>query len=343
MNSKANPQLVGAFVLGAVALLVGAVVAFGASGGLFKKTATMVTFFEGSVNNLNVGSPVTFRGVRMGAVSRIEMLFNTRTLSTQIPVFLELESERITLTDQSEQLQDIEGYKRMLARGFSAQLVPQSLVTGQLMVELDFRPGMPTTLVGRDMGVLEIPSVKSDIDVLREAVANLPLAALSEAALSALKKLDAQLGSPDLPIAVAALAGGLRNIEALTASANAEVGPIASAVMETLAQTRETLKTTQDEVQTTLAELRAVAGSAQADVKALVGPLTGAARVAERSLQQLNSVVTTAEGMIARDSPLRYELETTMRNLSTAARALRSFADQIDRNPNALIIGRQNR
>jgi paraquat-inducible protein B len=102
MNSKANPQLVGAFVLGAVALLVGAVVAFGASGGLFKKTATMVTFFEGSVNNLNVGSPVTFRGVRMGAVSRIEMLFNTRTLSTQIPVFLELESERITLTDQSE-------------------------------------------------------------------------------------------------------------------------------------------------------------------------------------------------------------------------------------------------
>ena len=54
---KANPAAVGAFVLGAIALVIVGVIALG-SGDLFRETQRYVLFFDGSVNGLTAGSPV---------------------------------------------------------------------------------------------------------------------------------------------------------------------------------------------------------------------------------------------------------------------------------------------
>ena len=64
MSKKANPALVGGFVLGALALAVVAVMIFG-SGRLFHQTERYVLYFQGSMTGLNVGSPVVFRGVEV--------------------------------------------------------------------------------------------------------------------------------------------------------------------------------------------------------------------------------------------------------------------------------------
>ena len=57
MSKRANPALIGAFVLGAIALTVAAVVTIG-SGHLFRNTLKFVLYFQGSVNGLEKGSPV---------------------------------------------------------------------------------------------------------------------------------------------------------------------------------------------------------------------------------------------------------------------------------------------
>ncbi len=97
MGKKANPAVVGAFVLGAIALVVLAVIVLG-SGRLFQKRYEYVLFFEGNVNGLRVGAAVKFKGVEIGSVTRI--LFNINTArgpaqmtsnGIRIPVIIELQ------------------------------------------------------------------------------------------------------------------------------------------------------------------------------------------------------------------------------------------------------------
>ena len=68
MARRANPAMIGAFVLGALFLAVAALVAFG-GGKLFKRTQAHVAYFEGSLKGMAIGAPVTFNGVKIGSVT----------------------------------------------------------------------------------------------------------------------------------------------------------------------------------------------------------------------------------------------------------------------------------
>ena len=100
MAKRANPSFVGAFVIGAIALAVAAVVLIG-SGMLFRTTHLFVCFFDGNVNGLRVGAPVKFKGVQIGEVRQILLSLNagngpTKQSNTiKIPVIIELDQGRI--------------------------------------------------------------------------------------------------------------------------------------------------------------------------------------------------------------------------------------------------------
>src|SRR4029453_17973604 len=87
--NRANPKLIGAFVVGAVALVVIGVLLLGGAKFLSEKR-TFVAYFEGSVKGLNVGAPVEFQGVRVGSVTNIQLQFLTAEKGFRIPVFLQL-------------------------------------------------------------------------------------------------------------------------------------------------------------------------------------------------------------------------------------------------------------
>ena len=72
MSAKANKTMIGVFVLGAVVLALGAIVALG-SGTFFTKTDRCIMFFPHSVGGLEVGAPVVFRGVPIGSVKEISI------------------------------------------------------------------------------------------------------------------------------------------------------------------------------------------------------------------------------------------------------------------------------
>ena len=138
MSKPANKTMIGAFVVGAIALIVVAIGVLG-SGKLFKVSVPYLMVFEGSVKGLNVGSPVVFRGVKTGAVSSIRMRFDYATKAMTIVVYVDTDPSQIetvnldvTLAEEIERHERYAIMKQLIARGLRAQLEMQSIVTGQL-------------------------------------------------------------------------------------------------------------------------------------------------------------------------------------------------------------------
>jgi paraquat-inducible protein B len=72
MGRKANPALIGAFVIGALALAVIGVVVLG-SGRFFRETVQCVVYIDSTKNGLHVGAPVVQgRGDRCGEQDRAQ-------------------------------------------------------------------------------------------------------------------------------------------------------------------------------------------------------------------------------------------------------------------------------
>ena len=67
MKKRFSPTMIGAFVVGAVVLVVIAVIVFG-SGRLFRQTRDFILYFDNSVNGLRIGAPVKIKGVEIGSV-----------------------------------------------------------------------------------------------------------------------------------------------------------------------------------------------------------------------------------------------------------------------------------
>ena len=166
MSQRANSKLIGLFVLGAVAILAIAAVVFG-SGRFFVRNETFVCFFQDDVAGLNVGAPVTFRGVRIGSVSNIVIKYDSQSGQASIPVYLTIQPSKIVVVGDKDTPQ------RLIENGLRAQLRTQSFVTGLLSINLDFEPGVPPRSTGGDMRYPEIPTVRSSIAELRSTFSDL--------------------------------------------------------------------------------------------------------------------------------------------------------------------------
>lgn len=146
MSRRANPKLIGGFVIGAVALMVVAALVFGTFT-FFQNTRRFVVFFEGSVEGLTVGSPVLFRGVPIGTVTQVTIRYNREKNDLSIPVIVEINSGVIEGWDPDESGPfNTTRYRKLLDKGLRARLESTSLVTGQKAVQLEFFPGTPIVL-----------------------------------------------------------------------------------------------------------------------------------------------------------------------------------------------------
>ena len=170
MSRKANKTVIGLFVVGALVLLIIGIVVFG-SGTLFKRTSKFVLYFDGSVKGLSIGAPVTFRGVNIGAVKDISLIYDSKAGTIMLPVIVEIEYGRIKGTPSFGEL---DGDKKMIALGLRGKLEVHSFLTGQLMISFDFYPDKPAELRGILKQYPELPTLATSPDIF-EIMENLPI------------------------------------------------------------------------------------------------------------------------------------------------------------------------
>lgn len=314
---------VGTFVLAAVALIVAGILAVGQTG-LFSRQHAAVVYFDGSVKGLYLGAPVSFRGVKIGEVTRIGLEVDGDSLTTRIPVEVTLQSGtalRIQSAEEDSGPLDIED---LVQRGLRARLSLQSFVTGQMGVELDFRPDTPLTLLGGTRGKLpEIPTTQDKLDALIAQVQDLPVADLMAKLLRTLDTLD-----QTLLVTQRTLQSSGREINATAAQTRATLGTVSEVLKDVRTQTQTTLVSVQ-----TLAEAStATVTQAQPDIAQTLLRTRQAADAAQLAMNRIAEL--SAPG-----APMRADLESALADLSQTSRSLRSFADQLDRHPSTLLFG----
>src|SRR4029077_13141467 len=193
MNKKMSPAVIGAFVLGAVALIIIAILVFG-SGRLFRQTRTFVLYFDNSVNGLRVGAPVKLKGVEIGSVKDIRLLVGQGTASDKIPVIIEIDLKKLTRRGAGTTAAVVpEAMQKVIVdRGLRGQLEMESLVTGLLYVALDFFPGTPINFVqkpGGDYDYPESPTLPTTLEQAKGALTRV----ISKLEDIDFKELDANL------------------------------------------------------------------------------------------------------------------------------------------------------
>jgi paraquat-inducible protein B len=174
MSTKSNPALLGLFIVGALALAAAGLLILG-GGHLFEPSRSFVLYFDGDLNGLDVGAPVTSRGVRIGEVTSISLVFNPETETIATPVVIRVYGRVFEEPEASaRRLSDIP-MQRMIENGLRARLELQSVLTGKLRVNLAFHPETPIRLRGTETGLAEIPTMPTALESLTQQFSELPL------------------------------------------------------------------------------------------------------------------------------------------------------------------------
>jgi paraquat-inducible protein B len=316
---------VGAFVLGALALGVIAVLLF-AGRSLFTTKLLMVAYFQNSVAGLAVGAPVTLRGVKVGTVKSMKVFLKLPDLVPVIPVYLEIQPSQVSWTNDSITA-DATDVSVAVKAGLRAQLATQSLVTGQVSVNLDFHPETPATYVGSGDGVPEIPTIPSDFQHFRDEIADLKLPDLADKARTALTGINQIVGE-----------------------LNGKVGPMADSLRQTSDNARTTLDTAaaavhqlQLDASQALKSVDHLATSAEAQVDTTGKELDQAVATVNRAATQAEKVMDNLHDITSAHSPVRGDLEAAVRDLAASAASLRNFSRDVERHPNDLLLGRSSK
>lgn len=176
MIQKANPKLIGIFILTAFFIFIATFLLINQDR-FFSRTVKYVLYFQGSIKGLNIGSQVVFNGVPVGRVIGISLVTDIQTMEVKIPVYIETNRNSFIIVNSgSSSLEEIRQYTdKMIARGLRARLEPQSLLTGQMMIGLSFYPDTPIVLQNTNSKIIEIPTLPSTAEELSQTLQRLPL------------------------------------------------------------------------------------------------------------------------------------------------------------------------
>jgi ABC-type transporter Mla subunit MlaD len=298
--TEAHKFQVGVFVIITVVIAVGGAIWLGASR-FFEETTTFVTYFSESVQGLDPGSSVKYRGVPAGRVERIEIAPD----GTLIEVMMDIDTSVAKALKGDATLR--------------AQL-ELSGITGLRYVEIDHRSGdalnQAPALSFKPRYEL-IPSARSSFKAVQSALADvydkimaLDLSGISADARATLQSANRLLSDQrvDTLLSNFALASkstqqAAKNVEAMTAGV--KIAP----VVENATQATQEAKVL------------------FADLKKGVNP-----QELRQTLDRLNQLTMGAQQFVI-------GLQTTLERLNRAASSLQGLTDEVRSQPSLLLFG----
>ena len=325
MSKPIGKPIIGAFVVGAVALAVAGLFVLG-GGQFLKKKYMRVMYFDGSVKGLKVGAPVTFRGVEVGTVSNIAIRANPEDLTMRIPVIIEIDPASIEITTGGQHDDQI---ARLIKRGLKARLELQSMVTGQLQIELDFMPDTKAKLVGGKTKYAEIPTVPSTLSKFAKDLQQIPIQEIGHRVSAVLAGVQKFMDNPELGQGVKNLNQTILDLQKLVKVVGSHVDPLLGSATAAIGHADELVLNVNKQIDPLAASVKKTADA--------VTRTADSARPAIKEVERAfaNIVVLTGKG-----SEERRQLDRTLKELQAAARSIKLWAEYLERHPEALIRGK---
>jgi len=321
MDSRRAGLRVGLFVIaGLVAVLA---LLFFLSGSLLHPGILYETYFQESVQGIDVGTAVKFRGVTIGQVTDIGLVsaeYPPASLGDDDkPVYQEVV---VRFRVDPGKIGHVENVQRAIAHGLRVQIEPQG-ITGLAYLGLNFvsAAAFPAQPVPWTPDSTVIPSMPSTLTQVQDAVQQV-MSSLSHADLgkivtqitSLVTTLNTEFSTGDAKQAIA-------NASTLLATANAAVAqadlPATTAAVRNLADGPQTAQ-----ILTQLNQTTAQLAQITKQLPALVAS----------SQATINQAAETTADLQAELTPILQDMQSTTANL-------RTLSAELSRNPAAVLRG----
>jgi paraquat-inducible protein B len=264
-----------------------------------------VAFFEDSVRGLAIGAPVEYKGIKVGSVVDVRLEHDERNAAFRIPVLVDIEPERIVGRGELMKREPKEAFQALVKRGLRARLQTGNLVTGQLFVDLDMQPKSPLRLANAGRPEPELPTVRG---------------ASMEQAMASAASIMAKIDRIDFLALGNDLQGTLQGVNSVVN------GPQLQSSLADLAAS--------------LASLRKILSAVDGRAEPMAANLEQALIAAREAAEKSKATLTLVDGLIAPEAPLHFQAIRLAQELVQTSRALRSLVEMLERNPQALLLGK---
>ncbi|MCE9520604.1 MAG: MlaD family protein [Verrucomicrobia bacterium] len=335
MSKKASPTLIGVFTLVGLLVGAGALVLFGA-GKFFQKSSSVVLYFEKSAYGLLVGSEVRFGGVRIGRVTSIKVIIDQKQNRKIIPVVVELSHKDLLdvglTTGGNIDFVTEEGVKKAVADGLRARMKQQSLLTGQLYIEFDLIPDSPTSNYEPEIKPPYpiVPTLGTELDDLIKGIADslkkfndLDLAGVMKDVRDVLVNAKNQIAALNLKQINDNVVGITEDVKNITS--NQKLGKAIDSLDEALTSFAELSKKANQGIDPLLEDMEEVMNKAKAALAKV--------EAASADISQVSNP----------RAPVLMRLQNVLEEAERASRAIKELANDLKRNPNALLMGKDTK
>ena len=311
------------FVMAASIIAVAAVMVFGAAK-FFSRTENFISFFSESVNGLDVGAPLKYKGVKIGKVEGIFISSSKNIKESSVSVVYSIDIDQLRRKTGTDFKDYSDWMDEQIAEGLRAKLNYQSIVTGMLYIELDFiaDKGEKYDLKYGGTRFKEIPTAKSGLSELAKGfektmadVAKIDFAAIGQNFHSAIVKVNEKLDGIDAKAISDSAVSALKGVDEL--ARNKDVA--------------ESIK----KLDALLSDSDALVNDARAELKKFSASGTSIMARLDEVLRNVNSVV-------APQSPFRYQIAVLLKTMNESMSYISNFTDYLQRNPNSLLRGKDN-
>jgi ABC-type transporter Mla subunit MlaD len=304
-STKSTHFKLGLFALGALAGLV--IAGFGLGLRVGKNPIVDYhTYFDESVQGLEVGSPVKYRGVRIGSVSHIAIGPDRKHIDVELALDLR-STRRLDLATSSPALR--------------AQLATQG-ITGVKFIDLDFFTGAlpPLPFVPAPNYLPTRSSLFKGLEDNLESVTQ-RLPALMDRALGTFDRIDRVLDEARDTKLVTRIATLVDRATVAVADVDKLVAHVDRAKLP-------------EHASATLDRVDRMVDGARGAIEHVDGEATPLITSARRATDSIGDVGRTSLGAAE-------ALEQTIRDLGEAARAFRELIETVERDPDILVKGRE--
>ena len=320
MSKKANPTVIGLFTLSGFSLTVIAVILF-ASSSLFSKTFDSILYFDESVNGLEVGAPVKFKGVSIGQVKQILIADAEDKSSVLIPIIITINQDVVESYTQKPAVTDPVKILDSIKQGLRGKLEQESFVTGRLFIDLDFyTDAEEPKFYGLNKEIPEIPTLRTDLAVLMDHLKKVDIAGITEKLNSILGKMDDGFEGLDFKNLTLDLTETMNSVKDLVSSPE-------------IKNTIVSIGKTSDEFRMLSERVREKIGPMSDNAESTLGDLNLVLAEMKQTIAELNDLIKPG-------SPLTSRINSTMNEVERTARSIRQLSDYLNRNPKALISGK---